>query len=353
MAAFLPNLGFEAELLGRGGPMPRPLVERIPHLLSLAAPEDVLLVEAPFEVPDALRRALPRVVPVAEVLRRGAPRAWGGMSAWGASAAAGVWARRLGLVFDAPPPEVVARVNSKAWSAALARRWGIDPPGVVVCEGVAEVVEAVAALPVERSFVLKEALGFGGQGRLLGRGGALSENDGRWLARALALGPVVVEPWLDRRRSFSVQLYVGRGGGVEVKGILRGLETAGGRYLGSVAGPGAVDASTAGALEAVATRVGEALAAEGYFGPAGVDALEYDLDGVPTLRPLLEVNARHTFGAVALGWVGRVAPGRLAAWRLVPPEEAVGGVMTSAAPAGARVGVVFEGDQLGTDGGAS
>jgi hypothetical protein len=49
-------------------------------------------------------------------------------------------------------------------------------------------------------------------------------------------------------------------------------------------------------LEATTRIVCERLYAEGYRGPAGVDAIEH----AGGLHPLLEVNARYTMGFIAV-----------------------------------------------------
>ena len=60
----------------------------------------------------------------------------------------------------------------------------------------------------------------------------------------------------------------------------------------------------------MATWVGERLWREGYFGPAGIDALEH----AGGLHPLLEVNARFTMGFVALAVERTLSPSAPIFW---------------------------------------
>jgi hypothetical protein len=78
--------------------------------------------------------------------------------------------------------------------------------------------------------------------------------------------------------------------------------------------------------------IGEAAAQQGFFGIAGVDAFLFrGPAGQPTLRAVVELNARFTTGTVALGLVRRLeASGRMKArrsWalRLKAPPKSEGG----------------------------
>ena len=76
-----------------------------------------------------------------------------------------------------------------------------------------------------------------------------------------------------------------------------------GYFLGFVLGD-TVEPGRAAELERIGRAVGERLAREGYRGPANVDALEHS----GGLRPLLEINARHTMGLVALAAEREIRP---------------------------------------------
>ena len=65
-------------------------------------------------------------------------------------------------------------------------------------------------------------------------------------------------------------------------------------------------------LERVARSVGARLHAEGFRGPVGADALEH----AGGLHPLLEVNARHTMGFVALAVERSLRPSGPVFWSI-------------------------------------
>jgi transcriptional antiterminator RfaH len=97
-----------------------------------------------------------------------------------------------------------------------------------------------------------------------------------------------------------------------------------GHYQGAVLGdmlrdqPGDIKrllAEEGARLDAAATHVGQAMAALGFRGPAGIDALVYRTpEGRPALKPLVELNPRMTMGRVARALGKRVRRDRVGLW---------------------------------------
>src|SRR5262249_53438740 len=64
-----------------------------------------------------------------------------------------------------------------------------------------------------------------------------------------------------------------------------------------------------------ALRVAHVLQEKGYFGPLGIDAMQYrDGSGQIRVRPLQDLNARHTMGRLALEFRRVVPEGWCACW---------------------------------------
>jgi predicted ATP-grasp superfamily ATP-dependent carboligase len=201
-------------------------------------------------------------------------------------------------------------VSSKVFALEVSRRLGLETPGVP-CRSVREVAER---LPDGR-WVVKRAFGHGGRGHFLGAGRALPPNAPGWIEKALASGePVVLEPWVEREADFSVQLDVGDR--TEVLAVLELLTTPQGGYRGNRVGT--VAPAVAEELARVAQEAGAALRAEGYRGPAGVDA--YIAAG--RLRPLVEINPRHTMGRIALAIARRLGH-EVGSWLTLPGPHAL------------------------------
>jgi hypothetical protein len=296
------NVGFEDELAGT---RPVRANDRLTaRFLFAGGPEDTLV--APFELPPAFREGfrargleLPRVAPSLD-----GPYV---LLPWGASADAAARGRELGATILQPPPEVVRRVHAKTFVAELEERLGLERHARVFHDR-GEVERAIAATFREGElWVVKRAFGFAGRGHLLGRGPTLPPNGPGFLARALERGDgVVLERWLARERDLSVALDISVTGAVTVMGVLELITGANGGFLGNRFG--AIDAPTE--LVRIARRVGEELAREGYFGPAGIDALVHP----GGLRALVEVNARFTMGRVALAFAPLLPPGGVGSW---------------------------------------
>jgi uncharacterized ferritin-like protein (DUF455 family) len=268
-----------------------------------------------------------------------------GLCAWLGHEQAAAQAEALELQPVGPPPEVVRAVHDKAFAQEQAARLGLVPACLAGLTQVLEpaeldeaesaarrIAEHIAAWPawIGGRFVLKPRHGTSGRGRLLGTRELTLGSGTRDSLRLLrARGGAVLEPWLERTLDLSVQLHVAPGGRVEILGSTRQLVTPGGQILGNRGLLGADGALTSGAapadeqaLCAAAQALCTAAAASGFFGTCGVDAFLFrGPDGAPTLRPIVELNARFTTGTVALGLVRRalaagLCTGRIA-WALV------------------------------------
>jgi hypothetical protein len=186
-----------------------------------------------------------------------------------------------------------------------------------------------------QQFTLKPRLGSSGRGRVAGRGTTNTETVRGALPRLAARGGAIFEPWLERRRDFSVALHVplpnsGPDSSAALPTILGSLEmlaTASGVYRGHC---GEVDSRgrifsghrVDETLRADAAAVAQRARDQGFFGPCGVDAFSYiesekesDRD---RLRSLVEFNARTTMGLVTIGLVRRVLPQVRDALELTP-----------------------------------
>lgn len=274
-----------------------------PALLRLAEPGDALLVDRPWESGLAARAAEAGVELLADdeavVSTRRRLEPWG----WTPSVVA--MGERIGSIVDGPPIDVVRRVSSKLFSHELERELGVGIDRSSVVDSMESLADALAvACPgADDKWVVKSPFGFAARERVLGRGPKADDRSGTWAARRFAAGErLIVEPWLDVVREYGVPIVVSADGDVDVVGFSN-LQTnragvATGYWIGRPIAPGIV-----AELTRVAILVGRRLAAAGYTGPAGIDALKH----AGGLRPLVEINARWTMGHVAVA-VGRILP---------------------------------------------
>ena len=280
------------------------------HLLRLARPGDALLVAEPWPsslVEDANRRGVEVVSPSNVGSQSGRV-----FTPWGWTPTAVEAGERAGAVVRPVPFEVVRRVNSKLWSHALEVELGLALEGAATASTFDALSEAAArACPGrEDKWVIKSPFGFAARERVLGRGPRVEGAQATWAIRRLARGETLIfQPWLDVVREYGVCVEVARNGSHRVLGFSDLKTNGAGTGLGYVLGRPPTP-ERAAELERTAALVCARLHAEGYCGPAGLDAIEH----ARGLHPLLEVNARHTMGFVALAVERALKPSAPVFW---------------------------------------
>ena len=268
--------------------------------------------------------------------------------------------------------EGVARLYSKAWSAAFLRtvlaRYGkhteapLQDDGTqslrapAVSEGwlCTEQETGVAVHTLEAALdaiseirgrhhhrvVAKQAHGLAGQSAIRLWEPELVPAQRQWLARALQNGrQVVIEPWLERELDFSIQFEMGPSR-LKLVGYTGLLNDRKGQFLGNWAAAdyhrqppaeatgllnGPVDIS--GHLQrfyaAVMLLLETELQRTGFVGPVGIDAMVYrSADGRCRLKPVVEINPRYTMGRLTLELMSRTCRGGCGLFRLVSLAQA-------------------------------
>ena len=296
------NADFEVELAHGPGPYRRTqayaaLNRRLSaHLLWLASPGDALLVEEPWPGPlvnEARERGVELVSP-----RDAKPQTGRLFTPWGWTPSAAAAGGSVRAEVYPLPFEVVARVNSKLWSHTLEVEMGWALADSVVARTLEELCDAAARACPGRDdkWVVKSPYGFAARDRVLGRGPRVEGPHAVWASKRLARGEALLfQPWLEVEREYGVVVRLERDGSHRVLGVSDLRTNGAGTALGYVLGRPPSRHRMA-ELEGVAATVCARLHAEGYHGPAGLDALEH----AGGLHPLLEVNARYTMGFVAL-----------------------------------------------------
>lgn len=252
----------------------RVMVERIralrPRLLALV-PADARVVD-PAELDDAVGRdpsAIPRCFSPT-------PRAQAAL-------------RRVGLSIDAPPVEVLRRVNDRAFAAGL----GLGLPGARVFSDADALVAYLASQAPGEAWLLKRAFGFAGRGRRRVRAPVLDAAEVAWIRRSLVDGPgVLVEPEQDDVTDFALHGYLLPDGRLTRGRTTRQTIDQSGAWLGSAPADDALAPTERAALDQAFDAVVDALRAVGYFGPFDVDAYRHRRG----FQALGELNARYTMG---------------------------------------------------------
>ena len=219
--------------------------------------------------------------------------------AWSPTPTALARLRSAGAEVEAAPPLAVLReVNARPFAAAVR-----EPlRGASFEKHLARDLESALArlaLPADRGWLVRRPFGAAGRGRRRLRAGRPEPGDERaWLAASLAIGPLVIEPWVEIVREYTRSGWVTPEGQVLVAPPCFQETTPAGAWTRTEAAqpddvPRADDEALARALE----RAGRALSSAGYFGPFGIDAFRHRRPERPSesaLNPLSEINARFT-----------------------------------------------------------
>jgi hypothetical protein len=191
-----------------------------------------------------------------------------------------------------PPVEVLRRVNHRRFAAEL----GGGLPYQRYIEDPAELYALLERH--ERPWLLKRPLAFAGRGQQRVYD-SLDEQQRNWIDASLRASGLVVEPLVVPTLEVSVHGFVRQSGRYELgriciqevtdRGVFRGIR---------LAMPGELSRAEHGASMERAAAVAEALARASYFGPFGVDAYRYTLEGKSGFCALSEINARYSMGFV-------------------------------------------------------
>ncbi len=306
------------------------------------------LKEAGFQLPE-LALSQDCSDPTSPLARRklGGLRPW----AWGPESAkllAPLAANVVGGVEGTPLTalENIKKFYSKAWSADLLRRLvsSKDSPPWFCSEleaglAVNTIDEALAAIAAIRArghhrVVAKESFGLAGHNMIRLWEPDLQSGQKRWMERAMGQGhPLVIEPWLDRVMDFSIQLEM-EPRGIGIVGFTGLQNDLRGQFHSNWAEPNHARSVPASVLRWLHPQVRDAgeihrclhqavvmlekeFRAAGFQGPAGIDALIFKTArGEFKLKPIVEINPRHTLGRLTLELMRQACPGSSGLFRL-------------------------------------
>jgi hypothetical protein len=258
-------------------------------------------------------------------------------------------AEAAGLPLAGASAAICKAVNGKIFSRELVDAGGLTPVPGAVCRTLDELERALAVhlVGAGAKVVVKESLGVSGRGMVVLDDPRRGEQLLRMLGRRA--GPdrrvsVVVERWIDKRCDLNYQFTVGRDGSVGFETVKTALAESGvhrGHLFPPALGPGQL-----AELESAAEVIGKALAAEGYLGLVGVDAI---IGVDETVYPCLEINARFNMatyqnrlaerhipaGRTALATTFDLRPGREYGFDEV--RAALGGLLFDGGPRGVLI----------------
>lgn len=335
---FLSNFDFEHQLASEvyaapGGAPPALNMALANCWVGLAEDDD--LISLPGKVtPDFVAQLKEAGLPRVEFTQH-APT--GGQAAerefvpWGWSDAAKQIAVSKGFLIEPPDLAAVQAVNARTFSFACEQEWGLALAGSCQVHDLTELETAVSELQEmeagpDNGWVVKANFSMSARERMLGRGSELTDQVRGWAAKRFSKGQsLFVEPWVKRTAEAGLQFTIPREGEPLWVGLALLLSDARGQYRGSRI---SVDEETLEewrpAIE-VGQRVAQRVQETGYFGPLGIDAMQYsNARGEQQWRPIQDVNARYTMGRLALGFSRFLKPQQVASWLHFPWKESYG-----------------------------
>lgn len=237
------------------------------------------------------------------------------LTPWGWSSAAFETAGSLGIREKAPDLDIVRKVNRRSFRLQLERELEIALPHAGLIRSERDLEEALAKFQPTQKWVLKAEFGMSGRERILGRGSEITAAARNWMnGRLNPDRPLTFEPWLDAIREAGICFEIPFDAPPRYVGLAQLLTDAGGTYCGSRFGHPRDSLDWQIAIEA-GFKVAAVLRDAGYFGPLGIDAMQYrDRDGSPRIRPLQDLNARLTMGRLAIEWLNRLDPHECGSW---------------------------------------
>jgi len=205
-------------------------------------------------------------------------------------------ARATGLALAAPSAALCRAVNSKVYGRRVADELGLRQPVGWACGSVEDLAAAVtAATPLVadgRRVVFKDAFGVSGKGIAVVDDTRRLDRLHRMVAKAAASGEgevaVVIEEWVAKDADLNYQFTISSDGKVWFDFVKRAL-TANGVHKGHLM-PAGLDDEQLDQVRRAAYLLGDRLAADGYRGVVGVDAM---LDPTGGVYPVTEINARN------------------------------------------------------------
>jgi hypothetical protein len=242
-----------------------------------------------------------------------------------------------------PGLEVVRRVNSRVFSAALEKEHFTGEDGGTTFSSTAALAAWLASREdLADGWVVKADHGNAALGNRRLRGRKLSRSDSLFVDRLLSEdGQAVVEPWRQRLSDLCAVFTLSPSGELEGLRFHETVCTSAGALIGVIFDPPGREWPEA--LYHTAEVVAAELSRQDYFGPVCFDAFTYRRGGEERLRTLVDLNCRRPVSDTVFPfWRDRLA-GRTLFWRffstrrLSPDvEEVLTGGEESYHPAGRR-----------------
>ncbi len=296
---FYLNSGFDLELSKTNSHHLHGVISQMTHwFIPVLEPRDHVLVDLP--VPEEFLCYLRKTgLEPAQVTEQNGPSGISGQ-AWGWTESSVKRLAGAGAELIYPPLQVVKNVNSRAFCFKLGREHDLGTPGAYLELDPSKVLEDgfCSAGPM----VLKTMHSNAGRGMLVRRADGWSSRQIANIKKIHDSGQIlVVEPWLSRIGDISTRFDLSADGKASNICHYWSLIGPDGHCAGDFLCSGTEDFERWGeSLDRAVDVASRALAASGYFGPVGLDHFLYRHGREVKLAAMVDINARHTLGTLAV-----------------------------------------------------
>ncbi len=155
------------------------------------------------------------------------------------------------------------------------------------------------ASPPPHGWIIKHPFGVSGRDRIVGKGPTIENRHQRWAEKNFASGDALLfEPFIDIRKETSWHFELSPTGDITTQGKCTILVDSQGTHRGHIIQ--SQDLKHTHPPEIILTTLKNLYTQTGYHGPLSTDGFTGHLDGQRIERHISEINARITFGRVAI-----------------------------------------------------
>ncbi|MCA9041054.1 MAG: hypothetical protein KDA65_11950 [Planctomycetaceae bacterium] len=315
---FYSNFDFEYQL--RDGYQPTPKLKRLNEelafcWLALVEPGDQILLEHDVE-PEFLEHLQQAGIVCPQFVSDSSQFSVAHCQPWGWSQQACRFAETLGHKPEIPDPLVIHQINNRLWAAEQEAFNASSERISWIIASQKDLEAALVEFQSDEPWLLKTCFSMSGRDRISGQGTGLTEAQMGWVRKRLhPNSPLLLERYLQSIQELGLQYEVPPEGEPVLMGLLPMLTDRTGRYAGSWILQPSELIRTWQPLVDQADSIAKRIQAAGYFGPVGLDVMQYrDHAGDAQVRLFQDVNARYTMGRLALGWSRYLKPKEVACW---------------------------------------
>ncbi len=193
-----------------------------------------------------------------------------------------------------PNLEIIKKINAKTFSHQLEKEFQIALQKSFLSSSFERLKNAIETSSFD--WVIKDPWGVSGRERIVGTAGKMTPHAAHWIRRHIK-NELLFEPWVTNKKEFSLHFEISNNKQIQYLGSLSLLTNHAGTYRGN---------KKSSSLQppqhwlTIAHQIAQKLLNLGYWGPISLDAFLGQLEDNIVQRPLVEINARYTFGRIAL-----------------------------------------------------